>query len=87
MATKILIVGGTGYIGKFIVEASAKLGHPTFVLVREATLTSPAKSQLIDSFKSLGVSFVQVRTLEIFVVSILCFRKRVYYKNLNTRRG
>lgn len=58
MATKILIVGGTGYIGKFIVEASAKLGHPTFVLVREATLTSPAKSQLIDSFKSLGVTFV-----------------------------
>lgn len=63
MATKILSVGGTGYIGKFIVEASAKLGHPTFVLVREATLTSPAKSQLIDSFKSLGVTFVHVRTL------------------------
>ncbi|KAF2305494.1 hypothetical protein GH714_005736 [Hevea brasiliensis] len=28
--SKILVIGGTGYIGKFIVEASAKLGHPTF---------------------------------------------------------
>ncbi|KAF3446335.1 hypothetical protein FNV43_RR11514 [Rhamnella rubrinervis] len=32
MASKILIIGGTGYIGKFIVGASAKLGHPTFAL-------------------------------------------------------
>ncbi|KAE8664245.1 Isoflavone reductase-like protein [Hibiscus syriacus] len=30
--SKILIIGGTGYIGKFIVKASTKLGHPTFVL-------------------------------------------------------
>ncbi|GMY28394.1 phenylcoumaran benzylic ether reductase Betv6 [Fagus crenata] len=30
--SKILIIGGTGYIGKFIVEASAKSGHPTFAL-------------------------------------------------------
>ncbi|WOG96175.1 hypothetical protein DCAR_0415506 [Daucus carota subsp. sativus] len=58
MATKILIVGGTGNMGKFIVETSAKLGHPTFVLVREATLTDPSKLQLIDSFKSLGVTIV-----------------------------
>ncbi|KAE8675263.1 hypothetical protein F3Y22_tig00111689pilonHSYRG00100 [Hibiscus syriacus] len=31
--SKILIIGGTGYIGKFIVEASAKEGHPTFALL------------------------------------------------------
>ncbi|XP_044509607.1 phenylcoumaran benzylic ether reductase Pyrc5-like [Mangifera indica] len=60
MATKskILFIGGTGYIGKFIVEASAKAGHPTFVLVRESTLTSPAKSKIIENFKSLGVNFI-----------------------------
>ncbi|KAA3467012.1 isoflavone reductase-like protein [Gossypium australe] len=28
--SKVLIIGGTGYLGKFIVEASAKEGHPTF---------------------------------------------------------
>ncbi|KAJ4980337.1 hypothetical protein NE237_031174 [Protea cynaroides] len=39
--SKILIIGGTGYIGKFIVEASLKSGHPTFALVRESTASDP----------------------------------------------
>ncbi|KAH9656725.1 Phenylcoumaran benzylic ether reductase 1 [Citrus sinensis] len=56
--SKILFIGGTGYIGKFIVEASAKAGHPTFVLVRESTLSDPSKSQLLDHFKKLGVNLV-----------------------------
>nr|ACU19100.1 unknown [Glycine max] len=56
--SKILFIGGTGYIGKFIVEASAKAGHPTFLLVRESTLSNPAKSPLIDNFKGLGVNLV-----------------------------
>lgn len=56
--SKILFIGGTGYIGKFIVAASAKAGHETFALVRDATLSNPAKSQTIDNFKSLGVKFV-----------------------------
>ncbi|CAK9143430.1 unnamed protein product [Ilex paraguariensis] len=30
--SKILVIGGTGYIGKFLVEESAKTGHPTFAL-------------------------------------------------------
>ncbi|XWS67895.1 hypothetical protein CRYUN_Cryun04dG0043900 [Craigia yunnanensis] len=56
--SKILVIGGTGCIGKFIVEASAKSGHPTFVLVRESTLSNPAKSNIIDYFKTLGVNFL-----------------------------
>ncbi|KVI01999.1 NAD(P)-binding domain-containing protein [Cynara cardunculus var. scolymus] len=56
--SKILIIGGTGYIGKFIVEASAKSGHPTFLLVRESTLSDPSKSSLVDSFKKSGVTFI-----------------------------
>ncbi|KDP36246.1 hypothetical protein JCGZ_09811 [Jatropha curcas] len=55
--SKILIIGGTGYIGKPIVEASAKSGHPTFALVRETTLSSADKASIIDNFKSLGVNF------------------------------
>uniref|UniRef100_A0A2C9W0V4 NmrA-like domain-containing protein n=1 Tax=Manihot esculenta TaxID=3983 RepID=A0A2C9W0V4_MANES len=54
--SKILIIGGTGYIGKYIVEASAKFGHPTFALVRESTLS--AKSTIINNFKSLGVNIL-----------------------------
>ncbi|XP_058220791.1 phenylcoumaran benzylic ether reductase Betv6-like isoform X1 [Rhododendron vialii] len=56
--SKILIIGGTGYIGKFIVEASAKSGHPTFALVRESTVSDPAKAKLIDGFKSSGVTLL-----------------------------
>ncbi|KAG6434651.1 hypothetical protein SASPL_106291 [Salvia splendens] len=46
--SKILIIGGTGYIGKFIVEAAAKSGHPTFALVRDSSPSNPAKAQLIQ---------------------------------------
>ncbi|KAK1297934.1 hypothetical protein QJS10_CPB14g00019 [Acorus calamus] len=58
MASKILIIGGTGYIGKFIVEASAKSAHPTFALVREATVNDPAKAPIIESFKAAGVTLL-----------------------------
>ncbi|TYH30852.1 hypothetical protein ES288_A01G127700v1 [Gossypium darwinii] len=53
--SKVLIIGGTGYLGKFIVEASAKEGHPTFVFVRESTVSEPVKGKLVDNFKNLGV--------------------------------
>ncbi|GAV65652.1 NmrA domain-containing protein [Cephalotus follicularis] len=54
--SKILIIGGTGYLGKFIVEASVKAGHPTFALVRESTLSDHVKGKLVESFKNLGVT-------------------------------
>ncbi|KAK8642424.1 hypothetical protein V6N13_011767 [Hibiscus sabdariffa] len=53
--SKVLVIGGTGYIGKFIVEASAKEGHPTFALVRESTVSDPVKGKVIDNFKNIGV--------------------------------
>jgi len=59
--SKILIIGGTGYLGKFIVQASVKAGHPTFVLVRESTLSNPDKAKLVESFKSSGVTILHVR--------------------------
>lgn len=58
--SKILIVGGTGHIGKFIVEASAKAGNPTYALVRDSTISDPAKSHIINNFKNLGVKLVSV---------------------------
>ncbi|KAI5402450.1 hypothetical protein KIW84_050172 [Lathyrus oleraceus] len=60
--SKILLIGGTGYIGKFIAEASVKAGHPAFVLTRESTLTNPAKSSIINKFKDLSVNLVILRT-------------------------
>ncbi|KAJ4842081.1 Phenylcoumaran benzylic ether reductase Betv6 [Turnera subulata] len=56
--SKILVIGGTGYIGKFIVEASVKAGHPTFALVRESTVSDPVKGKIVENFKNLGVTLL-----------------------------
>lgn len=66
--SKILIIGGTGYIGKSVVEASAKAGHPTFALVRESTVNDAAKSELIQKFKDLGVTLVHVRSFDLLIL-------------------
>lgn len=60
--SKILVIGATGYFGKFIVKASAKAGHPTFALVRESTASNPENSELFESFKSSGVTLLYVST-------------------------
>ncbi|KMZ72723.1 Isoflavone reductase-like protein [Zostera marina] len=59
MATKILIMGGTGYIGKFIVLASAKSEHPTFAMVRSLEPSSPKKAAIYQSFKDAGVTLIK----------------------------
>ncbi|XAR64134.1 hypothetical protein NMG60_11024362 [Bertholletia excelsa] len=56
--SKILIIGATGYIGKFIVEASVNAGHPTFALVRESSGSDPVKGKLVESFKNSGVTLL-----------------------------
>lgn len=56
--SKILIIGGTGSIGKFIVDAGARTGHPTFALIRESAASNPDKLKLMESFKSSGVTHV-----------------------------
>lgn len=56
--SKILIIGGTGYIGKFITEASLKAGHPTFLLVRESTVSDPVKGKIVEGFKNSGAILV-----------------------------
>lgn len=76
---KVLIIGGTGYIGKFVVEASALAGHPTFVLVRQSTLSDSAKSSIIDSFRNLGVNFVFVSSL--FAISLDFFVRLLRMRN------
>lgn len=69
----ILIIGGTGYIGKFIVEASAKAGHPTFALVRESTASSdPVKAKVIENFENLGVTIIYVSDIVFFFSTFRC---------------
>lgn len=57
--SKVLIIGATGGMGKLVVEASAKSGHPTFAFVRESTINSdPVKSKIVENFKNLGVTII-----------------------------
>ncbi|XP_020088198.1 isoflavone reductase-like protein isoform X2 [Ananas comosus] len=50
----ILVIGATGYIGKFITAASARCGHRTYALVRDTAPSDPAKAQLLRSFEDSG---------------------------------
>ncbi|BAT92867.1 hypothetical protein LR48_Vigan27s002800 [Vigna angularis] len=57
---RIVVFGGTGYIGKHLVKASLSLGHPTFVYTRPLTSqTPPSKTQLCKDFTSMGVTLLQ----------------------------
>ncbi|BAB16909.1 putative isoflavone reductase [Oryza sativa Japonica Group] len=56
--SRILVVGGTGYIGRHVVAASARLGHPTTALVRDLAPSDPAKAQLLHTFRDAGVTLL-----------------------------
>eukprot|EP01018_Ginkgo_biloba_P001417 Gb_31337 [translate_table: standard] len=57
--SRVLIVGGTGYLGKRMVKASIALGHPTFVLIRPDVISNIQKAQLVVSFKQAGAHLIQ----------------------------
>ncbi|CAM0943430.1 unnamed protein product [Alopecurus aequalis] len=57
--SRVLVIGGTGYIGRFIVAASVREGHPTAVLVRDATLGNAAKAAVLQGFRNAGVTLVK----------------------------
>ncbi|KAL8141720.1 hypothetical protein V2J09_014752 [Rumex salicifolius] len=57
--SKVLVVGGTGYIGKRIVEASLKQGHETFVLRRPEIGFDIDKVQTLLGLKKMGAQLVE----------------------------
>ena len=59
--SRVLVIGGTGHIGKHIVAASVRHGHPTSVLIRDAAPSDPAKAQLLMRFVDSGVALIKVR--------------------------
>ncbi|XP_071724498.1 bifunctional pinoresinol-lariciresinol reductase 2-like [Rutidosis leptorrhynchoides] len=56
--SKVLIVGGTGYLGKRLVKASLGLGHETYVFQREDMGVDIEKVQKLLSFKKKGAKLV-----------------------------
>ncbi|KNA22290.1 hypothetical protein SOVF_035310 isoform A [Spinacia oleracea] len=57
--TKVLIVGGTGYIGKRIVKACLAQGHETYILMRREIGLDIDKLQMLLSFKMEGARLVE----------------------------
>ena len=57
--SKVLVVGGTGYIGRRIVKASLAQGHPTFVLQRPEIGLDIEKLQILLSFKVNGATLLE----------------------------
>lgn len=56
--SKVLVVGGTGYLGKRLVKASLAAGHKTYVLYRPEIGVDIEKVQLLLSFKKKGARLV-----------------------------
>ncbi|TVU51777.1 hypothetical protein EJB05_03221 [Eragrostis curvula] len=57
--SRVLIVGGTGYIGRRLVLASLAQGHPTFVLMRPEIGLDIDKLQMLLSLKAQGARLVE----------------------------
>jgi len=56
VATRVLVIGATGFIGRFVAEASVKSGRPTYALVRPTTKSS--KPKVIQSLIDSGIQVV-----------------------------
>uniref|UniRef100_A0A7C8YUV7 2'-hydroxyisoflavone reductase n=1 Tax=Opuntia streptacantha TaxID=393608 RepID=A0A7C8YUV7_OPUST len=56
--SKVLVVGGTGFIGRRIVRACLSQGHETYVLTRDIGL-DVNKLEILLSFKRNGARLVQ----------------------------
>ncbi|CAI9095171.1 OLC1v1031052C1 [Oldenlandia corymbosa var. corymbosa] len=56
---KILVVGGTGHLGRRIVKESLAKGHPTYVLQRAEIGLDINKLEMLLSFKDQGARLVE----------------------------
>ncbi|WVY98522.1 hypothetical protein V8G54_030673 [Vigna mungo] len=50
---RVLIIGATGFIGKFVAEASLRTAHPTYLLLRPPPLV-PSKEAIVKTFQEKG---------------------------------
>ncbi|KAF3782592.1 hypothetical protein EJ110_NYTH33830 [Nymphaea thermarum] len=57
--SRVLIVGGSGYIGRRLVKASLALGHPTYVLQRREIGLDIEKIEILLNFKQQGARLVE----------------------------
>ena len=58
--SRVLVIGGTGHIGKHIVAASLCLGHPTAILFKEFAPSNQVKVQLLNGWLNSGACLLKV---------------------------
>ncbi|CAI0418786.1 unnamed protein product [Linum tenue] len=89
--SKVLVVGGTGYIGRRIVAASLAQGHTTYVLKRPESGLDIEKLQILLSFKKQGAHLVEasfsdqdslVRAVKLADV-VICTMSGVHFRSHN----
>ncbi|XP_044491927.1 leucoanthocyanidin reductase-like isoform X2 [Mangifera indica] len=52
-SSRVLIIGATGFIGRFVADASLDSGRPTYVLVR-SSVSSPSKAKITQQLQDKG---------------------------------
>ncbi|XVE75519.1 hypothetical protein DITRI_Ditri12bG0100100 [Diplodiscus trichospermus] len=58
--SKIMIFGGTGYLGRYMVKACVSMGHSTYVYTRPLKPNQDnSKLELLKEFESMGVFIIQ----------------------------
>uniref|UniRef100_A0A453AK37 NmrA-like domain-containing protein n=1 Tax=Aegilops tauschii subsp. strangulata TaxID=200361 RepID=A0A453AK37_AEGTS len=57
--SRVLVVGGTGYLGRRMVKASLAQGHETCVLMRPEIGLDIDKLQMLLSFKAQGARLLE----------------------------
>ncbi|XP_048440202.1 isoflavone reductase homolog [Pyrus x bretschneideri] len=89
--SKVLVVGGTGYVGRRIVRANLASGHPTYVLQRPEIGLDIEKLQMLLGFKKQGAHLVEgsfshlqslVRAVKLVDV-VICTMSGVHFRSHN----
>ncbi|GAQ79612.1 NAD(P)-binding Rossmann-fold superfamily protein [Klebsormidium nitens] len=58
--TGVLILGSTGYIGKFVaLAAAAESGVKAYALVSKATQAKPERAEVLQKLRSAGIQFLE----------------------------
>ena len=66
---RVLIIGATGFIGKFVAEASLTSEHPTCLLVRPGPLV-PSKDAIVKTFQDKGAIVIHVSDHPYYIIYI-----------------
>ncbi|KAK4435534.1 Isoflavone reductase [Sesamum alatum] len=89
--SRVLVVGGTGYMGRRLVKASLAAGHPTYILRRPEIGLDMDKLQILLEFKRQGArlidgSFSDHRSLVEAVKQVdvvICAMSGVHFRSHN----